>query len=461
MPESSILDLLKVFLKSGVEAGLLVRLHQDGPKEYYAISAAAGRLYSDGVYLACSESGRGIFRPMPESEIWKGAPSMEYYASEGHCHVEAFTPRQLYYQDRYQKGALRRVVAREHTGLLETKERENLEKDFALMRHADDPNILTCTSTLEMGIDIGDLSSTMLCSVPPTTASYLQRIGRAGRATGMALIVAFVNQQPHDLFFFARPMEMLKGRVEPPGCWLDASAVLVRQYLAYCFDSATHNGVLSEIPKSAAQLVKDLNIPHGLIPEMMGWITKHETELGSRFLKRFGMDVVQNDTRTRFLGETVTDLLMQRIYKAANEFDRMQRDLINAKARLQNQLNALGQEEKEARQEIDQEIRIIEGRMNSLRKTSALEILTDHGLLPNYAFPERGVRFYGAIYNKHRENKQEHKPRRFGNWRQATFSIPIAGSLPYSRSPSVTLASPSLNHGEFAVGAGTCDGLKR
>ena len=36
--------------------------------------------------------------------------------------------------------------------------------------------------------------------------------------------------------------------------------------------------------------------------------------------------------------------------------------------------------------------------------------MTDHGLLPNYAFPERGVRFYGAIYNKHHTKNQEHKP---------------------------------------------------
>ncbi len=35
---------------------------------------------------------------------------------------------------------------------------------------------------------------------------------------------------------------------------------------------------------------------------------------------------------------------------------------------------------------------------------------TDESDLPNYAFPERGVRFYGAIYNKHRDGKQEHKP---------------------------------------------------
>ena len=67
---------------------------------------------------------------------------------------------------------------------------QRLEKDFASGKHTDDPNVLTCTSTLEMGIDIGDLSSTMLCSIPPTTASYLQRIGRAGRATGTALIVS-------------------------------------------------------------------------------------------------------------------------------------------------------------------------------------------------------------------------------------------------------------------------------
>ncbi|MDZ7697750.1 MAG: helicase-related protein [Deltaproteobacteria bacterium] len=408
--ESSILDLVKVFLKCGTEAGLLVRLHQDGPKEYFAIDAGAATLFSNGVYLICSDSGRGIFRPEPEADLWKNAPSMEYYAGEGRYHMGSFTPRQLYYQARYRKGALRRVVAKEHTGLLKTEEREALEKDFSAMQHADDPNILACTSTLEMGIDIGDLSSTILCSVPPTTASYLQRVGRAGRATGTALIVAFINQQPHDLFFFARPLEMLKGRVEPPGCWLDASAVLVRQYLAYCFDSSTHEGVISEIPRSAGQLVKDLQLPKGLIPGMMAWVTQHETELGSRFLKRFNADVVQPDTRERFLAETESDLLMQRIYQAANEFDRMERDLNNARARLNDQLKSLGNEEKEARQEIEQEIRIIKGRMISLRKTSALELLTDHGLLPNYAFPERGVRFYGATYNKYRGHTEADEP---------------------------------------------------
>nr|WP_321464384.1 DEAD/DEAH box helicase [uncultured Desulfobulbus sp.] len=410
VPESSLLDLLHVFMHAGTEAGLLRKLHQDGAKEYYGISAAAARLYAKGVYLACDESTQKIFRPLHEAVLWQGSPSMDYFAAKGRYKEEPFTARQEYYQTRYRKGALRRVVAHEHTGLLATQERLDLERDFAEMKHADDPNILTCTSTLEMGIDIGDLSSTLLCSVPPNTASYLQRIGRAGRSTGTALIVSFVNQQPHDLFFYARPMEMLKGRVEPPGCWLDASAVLVRQYLGFCFDAATRDGILPLLPKTGKQLVDDMAAVDGVIPKMMRWVAVNEQELRSQFLHRFSPVVVQEDTRERFFQETVTELLLQRIHKAVNEFERMRRDLENAKTRLKNQLKELGEDEVEARKEIENELKLIGGRSSSLSRTGALEILTDHGLLPNYAFPERGVRFYGAIYNKHRKGKQTQQP---------------------------------------------------
>lgn len=410
VPESSILDALKELLEIGSNSGLFKKIHQDGGKEYFCIAAEAARLYSEGTYLACDESEHKIFRPAREATLWKDGPSMDYFSHKGRYRSEKFSPRQLYYQARYRKGALRRVVAHEHTGLLATEERETLERDFAEMKHADDPNILTCTSTLEMGIDIGDLSSTLLCSMPPNTASYLQRIGRAGRSTGTALIVSFINQQPHDLFFYARPAEMLKGKVEPPGCWLDASAVLVRQYLAFCFDSATNEGILPEIPKSGKQLVDDMDLPHGTIPKMMTWVAKSETELRNRFLRRFSGEVVLADTRERFFNETETETLLQRIHKAVNEFARLQKDLTNARNRLNTQLKDLGEEEHEARREIENELKIIKGRSSSLSRTGAFEIFTDHGLLPNYAFPERGVRFYGAIYNKHQDGKQEHKP---------------------------------------------------
>ena len=406
--EISLLDLINALLDAGTDAGLFKKLHQDGAKRLYAIASEAAILRAERAHLVCSQSERSLVRPPEEASYWEGAPSLEYHAEQGVYRVAPYTPRQSYYQDRYRKGALRRVIAREHTGLLATEEREQLERNFIRNTHTDDPNVLTCTSTLEMGIDIGDLSSTMLCAIPPSTASYLQRIGRAGRATGTALIVSVINQRPHDLFFYGRPAEMLRGKVDPPGCWLDASAVLVRQYLAYCFDSATKAGELDDLPRSGKQFIEDLDNPEGRILRMMRWVTKNEDELRGQFLRRFQANI-QPDTRERFLHETASELLLQRIHQAVNEFDRVLRDLENARKRLRDQLGKLDEEEKDAREEIEQELRILQGRAMSLGRTSALEILTDNGLLPNYAFPERGVRFYGAVYNKHRGAAQEHK----------------------------------------------------
>ena len=279
LDETSVLDLIAGLLVIGLEAGLFRRLHQDGARLFVAIAADAAVLLNDRVHLVCSQSGRPLIRPAREAELWEGSPSSEYYADHGIYERREYTARQRYYQDRYRKGALRRVVASEHTGLLATEEREKLERSFAQSEHTDDPNVLTCTSTLEMGIDIGDLSSTMLCSIPPSTASYLSGSAGQGRATGTALIVSVVNQRPHDLFFYARPAEMLRGKVDPPGCWLDASAVLVRQYLAFCFDSATKKGELVDLPGTAKNLVEDLARPEGHVPRMMRWVTNNETEL--------------------------------------------------------------------------------------------------------------------------------------------------------------------------------------
>ena len=70
-----------------------------------------------------------------------------------------------------------------HTGFLKLEDRETLEAHFKLVKSDQkrwDPNVLSCTPTLEMGIDIGDLSSVILCSMPPAQSQFLQRAGRGG-----------------------------------------------------------------------------------------------------------------------------------------------------------------------------------------------------------------------------------------------------------------------------------------
>lgn len=401
-PNASILDALNGLLKAGRESGLLVELPGEGGHSFFAISAGATRLYPTGAGYVCQKTGHFLFRPESERDVWEGAPSLAYGAPGGKYRRQDFNERQLYYQSRYRKGALRRVFAQEHTGLLSTPEREALEISFNHGDHADDPNVLTATSTLEMGIDIGDLSTTMLCSIPPTTASYLQRIGRAGRSTGTALVVAVINQRPHDLFFFARPFEMLSGRIEPPGCWLDASAVLVRQYLAFGFDSGVKLSIISSLPGSGKQLVEDLEQGDGPVSNLLAWMALEEKVLQELFLERFA-DVVQKDTRERFYKESATVVLRQRIVDAALDFDAQRQIILNARSRLSDQKSrANDQADAETIREIEQEFRILKVRQEKLNQTPALEVLIEYGLLPNYAFPERGVHLNAILYKESR-----------------------------------------------------------
>ena len=128
-------------------------------------------------------------------------------------------------------------MAREHTGLLDTDTRLSIEKGFIESETTWAPNLISATPTLEMGIDIGDLSTLLLCSVPPEEANYVQRMGRSGRRDGNALNLVLANARTHDLQFWEDPSPMLKGEVRAPGVYIAAESVLVRQITAFTLDA--------------------------------------------------------------------------------------------------------------------------------------------------------------------------------------------------------------------------------
>lgn len=72
-------------------------------------------------------------------------------------------------------------------------------------------NVLHCSTTMEMGVDIGDIDLVLMDTVPPTAANYLQRVGRAGRM-GQSKAVAFslCNNTPVGQHAFAHPMWALQ-----------------------------------------------------------------------------------------------------------------------------------------------------------------------------------------------------------------------------------------------------------
>ncbi|WBB99736.1 DEAD/DEAH box helicase [Solwaraspora sp. WMMA2080] len=78
-------------------------------------------------------------------------------------------------------------------------------------------NALSCSTTFELGVDVGELQAVMLRNMPPTTANYVQRAGRAGRRTdSAALVLTYAQRRSHDLSRFAEPDRMIAGEVRAP-----------------------------------------------------------------------------------------------------------------------------------------------------------------------------------------------------------------------------------------------------
>ena len=106
------------------------------------------------------------------------------------------------------------VMAQEHSAQVPNQTRENIEREFKKPKGR--VNTLVATPTLEMGVDIGDLDMILLRNVPPLTANYWQRVGRAGRRHRMAVMYTYCRNSNHDNYFFEEPYRLLRSPVDPP-----------------------------------------------------------------------------------------------------------------------------------------------------------------------------------------------------------------------------------------------------
>lgn len=128
------------------------------------------------------------------------------------------------------------LEAKDHTGQVPKVERELREKQF---REGEFP-ILYCSPTMELGIDIKDLSVVGMRNVPPTPANYTQRAGRAGRSGQAALIYTYCRpRNSHENYYLHNPQKMVKGDVKAP------RMELVNEDL---FRTHLHSSILSICP---------------------------------------------------------------------------------------------------------------------------------------------------------------------------------------------------------------------
>lgn len=316
------------------------------------------------------------------------------YRCIGH-YKEMETPVPNYYRAVYNRKRSPRIYAAEHTGLLTREVRENLEIEYKNRPNFNSPNTLVATSTLEMGIDIGSLNTAYNNSVPPLPSNFLQRVGRAGRSSGDALIINFAKHQNHDLFYFTDPQQMMEGDVNTPGCYLEAKDILRRHFTAFCFDSWTSDNpeenAIPNIVKSLKLESRNLTEEDFFINKINSFIEKNKVQLCNDFLKHYDENI-----RTDTFKEIKESLDNGFFYKnLSSVFERVKQELIEIKNlrkeldKEQKKLNLSTDDPKYI--EFDNGKRNLSGIRRSIFARNITEHLTNIGILPNYAFPETGV----------------------------------------------------------------------
>lgn len=428
-------EFFKTLTEKLVESDLLIFKYGNDNEEILAINPEYLSIGSDVIQYRCNTCSHPIQISKAISNNWDDIPCLQK-GCHGSYSIE--DQESNYYRKLYSNGDVSRIFSAEHTGLLSRKGREELEASFINRTRAVDPNLLSCTPTLEMGINIGDLSSAVLCSVPPNQANYLQRIGRAGRKDGNSFLLTVAAGSPHDQYFYLEPKEMLSGRVPAPHIYLNAPAVLERQFVAFCFDNWVKDKDPNiVIPTKMFMVFKEFDSPEriGFPYNLFSYIDLNRTELLNSFILLFDGELefsAKVYIENFVLGDnkeipSIEDKIKSNIdifRKEQEGLKKRYRD-IKSKVREMDSSTVRDNNFDEEYANLKSEAYALLSFIRTNDRKQLYNFLTDDGLLPNYAFPEAGVILKSVVLSKNSktDNPSNYITRTFEYERSAKSAI--------------------------------------
>ena len=396
-------DFYKEFFKVLTDCGVVNR--KEAGDGNYAINPEKIFVQPSVRHIGCNQCNSRLC-VAAEDSVSLGTGCLSY-GCRGHYENNEHADEN-YYQMVYNRKSSPRIYAREHTGILDREYRENLEKDFKNHPNFNSVNALSATSTLEMGIDIGDLNVVANADIPPKPSNFLQRVGRAGRKSGTALVLNYANQgNDHDLFYFDEPLEMMAGEITTPGCFLEAKDILRRHFLAYCIDSWISSNPNNDIPHKISLLhLKNSSItsPDFKINELIAYIKDNIDTLTSRFRSVYPKN---SQTVISELFETITDdSFFEHIRLEFSNLVHRMEQISAARKEISAAANNLAENDPR-KEEYEQQIKALGRQYKLILDNRTVEFMTEAGLLPNYAFPETGIELSASIRNVTAKNDSQ------------------------------------------------------
>ncbi|WP_194817544.1 DEAD/DEAH box helicase [Nocardia sp. XZ_19_385] len=157
------------------------------------------------------------------------------------------------------------LLARAHHGSVSKEQRALIEDDLKSGRL----RCVVATSSLELGIDMGAVDLVVQVEAPPSVASGLQRVGRAGHQVGeISRGVLFPKHRTDVIHCAVAAQRMLTGQIEALQIPAHPLDILAQQTVAACalepidvdawFDTVRGTGSYSALPRSAYESVLDL-----------------------------------------------------------------------------------------------------------------------------------------------------------------------------------------------------------
>lgn len=304
------------------------------------------------------------------------------------------------YVQRIQKPDLMSLAAGEHTAQITGDDRIELEEDFKAPPPGFRPpagwtgtkrrgaiNVLACSPTLEMGIDVGGLDAVVMRNIPPRPDNYAQRGGRAGRRSRVGIVLGYARSTPHDGYFFDKPTEMIAGEVPAPGVGLGNRDVILRHLHALAFGSAD--------PGLAGRMAEYITIQGEInqekVDELIAAVVAQFPHAIQLALDAWGPDVLQPaglDT-----AEVLTGALQQLPGRIRDLFDRVRLQILKLQETI-DRWNELGKGDRSATHAMDLKRKILgirddryDSEADDRGSGHPMRRFAEFGILPGYEFP--------------------------------------------------------------------------